>query len=587
METIIRYNKRCGVFICMLITLALGACKENLSELNLNPNALTDDKVNPAFVLTGILAGTTGNLAELSFTGNVTQCVIPQAMQYTQRDYLEFVVTNQFGWYTISWDYRGLHQPLSNAHYLETRAQDSPDSLFLKGAALTMQAFWYGMQTSIWGDIPYSQAYQGSAYLQPVFDAQRDVFAGLLNDLEQANRYLMRATGPVSSTVRDADLLYGGEALLWRKFANSLRLRYLLRLSEKVTDMREAGIDVPVEFKKMVSDPATYPIIVTTAENASLSFPGTNAGDSYPLGPLNSPSDHEFYRIKAAATLVDFLEEQHDPRLTVWFRPVAVQTLVQDRGADAVIAKDSDGRVKRFLKTYRPGIDTSLFVGLKIALTDPNSYNGFDAGQLSEANGLDPSIYNGGAANPFVSYLAPMYRADANPLVKSILLSAAEVHFILAEAANRGWIQRDVLQDYLAGVFASLEQYGIADGSARVYDPKTHQLVDYDAVAFRAALAKGFQGAIDKGELILQQKWAALFTTMEGWFDWRRTGYPRLGTNLVNGPQGEKIPVRYMYGDSELNYNRANTEAAISHLEPATNEQWSKMWLIQGTGNPW
>ena len=587
MKTNIRYNTGYSIFIGLLIALVAGACKENLSELNRNPNALTDDQVNPAYVLTGILAGTTESLQELSFTGNVTECVVPYAMQHTQRDYLEFVVTNQFGWHTVSWDDGAMYQPLSNAVYLESRAQDSPDSLFLKGAALTMQAFWYGMETSMWGDIPYSEAYQGSDYLQPVFDDQKDVFIGVLEKLESANRYLMDVTDPVSATVRDADLLYSGEALQWRKFANSLRLRYLLRLSEKVSEMQSSGVDVPGEFKKMVSDPATYPVITENVENASLPFPGSSAADAYPLSPLNASADHEFYRIKAGATLVDFLKEQGDPRLAVWFRPVDVQTLVRDKGADVVIAKDSDGRVKRFLRHEDPDIDTSLFVGLKIALTDPNSYNGFDAAQLTEANLLDPSVYNGGAANPFVSYLAPMYRAIADPLVNTVMLSAAEVHFMLAEAAERGWIQGDVLEEYLAGVFASLEQYGIADGTAQVYEPETHRMLSFDAAAFRTALTGKFEAAADKMEMILGQKWAASFSTMEGWFDWRRTGYPRLGDNLVDGPQGDKIPVRYMYGDSELNYNRANTEAAISRLEPATNDQWSKMWLIQGTGAPW
>ncbi len=55
----------------------------------------------------------------------------------------------------------------------------------------------------------------------------------------------------------------------------------------------------------------------------------------------------------------------------------------------------------------------------------------------------------------------------------------------------------------------------------------------------------------------------------------------------MNGPQGEKIPVRFMYGDNELNYNGQNANAAIANLAPTTNDQWSKMWLIQGTGKPW
>ncbi|MFC3199631.1 SusD/RagB family nutrient-binding outer membrane lipoprotein [Parapedobacter deserti] len=571
----------------MLLVFVLHSCKENLTELNMNPNALTDDKVNPAFVLSGVLARTTTSLSNLSFTGNVTQCVIPQAMQYTQRDFLEFVVSNQFSWNAVSSDYRSMHQPLSNAEYLETRANDSPDSLFLKGAALTMQAFWYGIQTSLWGDIPYTEANRGSEFLQPSFDEQRNIFIGLLRDLQTANTYFQRVDRAVGTVVADADLLYAGDALRWRKFANSLRLRYLMRLSAKATEMKALGTDISQEFASMVADPSNYPLLLQATENASLAFPGTNAADSYPMGRLNAPNDHEFYRIKAAATLVEFLTAQRDPRLVAWIQPVAVQTLVRDKGADVVIAKDTDGKVKRFMRTLHPGIDTSLFVGLKIALSDPNAYNGFDANQLREANGLDGSVYNGGAANPFVSYLAPKFRQNTNPTVKADMVTASEVHFLLAEAAERGWIQADAEEAYLSGIFASLEQHGVAGSGSTIYNPETHAIMPFNSTAFRTSLAAEYRNSTDRLELIMEQKWAAAFTTLEGWFDWRRTGYPNLGKNIVEGPKGQQIPIRYMYGDSELNYNKANTDAAVSRLSPATNEQWSKMWLLQGTDNPW
>jgi hypothetical protein len=68
---------------------------------------------------------------------------------------------------------------------------------------------------------------------------------------------------------------------------------------------------------------------------------------------------------------------------------------------------------------------------------------------------------------------------------------------------------------------------------------------------------------------------------MESWFDFRRTGYPKIGKNIINAAKGNQIPVRYIYGESETNYNTANTNTAISRLSPAANDQWAKMWLIQ------
>ncbi len=565
----------------------LAGC-ESLTEINQNPNDLTDERVNPAYVLTSVVTGSATALSDVSFSGNVTQSVISEAMQYTQRDFLEFSVSNQFGWYPVSFDYRSLHQPLSNAAYLGRRAAGNADSLFLKGASLTMQAMWFGVQTSLWGDVPYKEANQGTANLQPAFDAQKDVFIGIIADLDKANSYLKQAGSVKSSVLAQADLLFKGDVLKWRKFANSLRLRFMMRLSEKLSDAGAAGLDVKAEFSKMVADASNYPLMTASEDNAAMSYPGTNTIDAWRMGALLKPTLSEFHRIKAGATMIDFLKNQNDPRLTVWFRPVEVQTLVRDKGAETVFAKDDEsGDVKRYIKSYQQGIDTSLYVGLKIALVNPDIYNENIAAQRTEALKFNSAIYNSGAANPFVSYLSPMFRENTHPLVKTVFMSAAEVNFILAEAAARGWISASAENFYWQGIAASLAQYGIADGDVKQYNKVTHVRQQFDLGAFEVQMRALFNQAPDKTEEILNQKWVSAFTTLESWFDWRRTGYPDIAGNIISGSQGQKIPVRYIFGESEINYNTDHVNAAISRLEPAVNDQWSKMWLLQGTGKPW
>lgn len=565
-----------GIFMILLFS----SC-EDLTEINENPNALTDDKTNPAYVLTSVLAGSASELSDFSFSGNVTQCVAPAAMQYVQRDFLEFNITNQFAWAPLPFDYRGLYLPASNAAYLEKRAEGNVDSLFIKGTAKIMQAMWFGTQSSAWGDVPYSEAYKGTSNLQPVFDKQIDVFVGILKDLENANSTLAKTSAVSSSVLTAADILYAGNITKWRQFANALHLRYLMRLSSKATEMKAAGVDIASEFKKIVSDPTTYPLITSAANDASLKFPGTNTTDSYTLGPLITTTISEFYRIKAASTMVDYLKVRNDPRLTIWFKPVDVQTLVRDKGSDVVIAKDDAGNVKRYIKSYQAGLDTALYVGLKIALTDPDSYNNNNAAQRTQAVALNSGIYNSGAANPFVSYLGSIYRTNTDPLVKSVFISAAEVNFTLAEAVTKGWISGSALDYTLAGISASLDQYNVANGDVKVYNPVTHAIVAFDKATFLAKMTAEFNASTTPLEFIMQQKWVSSFSTVESWFDYRRTGYPNIAGNILNGSQGAKIPVRLMYGESETNYNNKNTTDAISRLSPATNDQWSKMWLLQ------
>lgn len=565
---------------------ALVGC-QSLTEINLNPNNLTDERVNPAYVLTSVISSSGPALSDLSFSGNVTQSVLSEAMQYTQRDFLEFAVTNQFGWYSLSFDYRGLHQPLANAAYLQKRAEGNPDSLFIKGAALTMQAMWYGLFTSLWGDVPYSEANKGTDNLQPAFDAQKDVFLGIIKDLDQANNYLKSAGSVKASVLATADVLYKGDVMKWRKFANSLRLRFLMRLSEKQADMTASGLDVKGEVSKMINDQTNYPLITSSSDNAALSYPGTNTIDSWRMGPLLKPTTSEFFRIKSAATIVNFLKDQYDPRLPIFFRPVEVQTLVRDKGADKVIARDESGVVKRYVKSYSPALDTSLYVGLKIALENPDIYNENTGEDRTAAVALNPAIYNSGATNPFVSYIGTMFRDNKPSLVKTVFISASEVNFLIAEAVARSWVSGNAEDYYWKGIAESLSQYAITDGAAKVYNKVTHAHESFNATAFEQSMRERFGDAADKLEEIMSQKWASNFTTVEGWFDWRRTGYPNIGGNVISGAQGAKIPVRYIYGESELNYNSENTATAISHLEPGVNDQWSKMWLLQGTGKPW
>lgn len=566
--------------LAMPFLLSLAGCQD-LTEINQNPNALTDDKTNPAYVLTSVITGTASELADISFSGNVTQCVAPAAMQYVQRDFLEFNTTNQFAWIPLNFDYRGLYLPMANASYLEKRASGNVDSLFIKGTSKTMQALWFGVQSSAWGDVPYSQAFKGTDNLQPAFDKQIDVFKGILKDLEDANSYLAKTTAVNSSVMIAADVLYAGKLLKWRQFANSLHLRYLLRLSGKAAEMKAAGVDIAGEFNKIVSDPATYPLITSSADDASIKFPGTNTTDSYTLGPLVTTTISEFYRIKAAATIVDYLKVRNDPRLTVWFKPVDVQTLVRDKGADVVIAADAAGKVKRYIKSYQAGIDTSLYVGLKIALTDPDGYNNNVAAQRTQAAALSSSVYNSGAANPFVSYLGTIFRTNTDPLVKSVFISASEVNFLLAEAASRGWIKSIALDYLVAGVSASMDQYNIANGDVKVYNPSTHAIIGFNKTDFLEKVKAEYNAAANPLEVIMQQKWVSSFATMESWFDYRRTGFPNIAGNILNGSQGAKIPSRLMYGENETNYNPKNTSEAISRLVPAANDQWSKMWLLQ------
>lgn len=584
-----------ALWVMGLLLVSLCGC-ETLSDTNVNPNKLSEDQVDPALVMTRALSGAALEIANNTMTNNsVGDCFYSELMQYTQLDYLSYSITNQYNWSPQNFaDYSRAEnedamRAINNSVFLGRLAKNSKtDSLFLRGVSMVLSSFWFGYYTSAWGDVPYSEAMKGpEGIMRPAFDEQPQVFIGVLKELEEANDILKDLS--VSANTRHADILYDGDPAKWRAFANSLRLRFLMRLSEKTTEMESLGVDVKAAFNQIVSHPDEFPLIKSTNDNAALSFPGTAIHDSWPYGPLRTPNRQDFYRQKAGAPIVKFLMERNDPRLTVWFSPVQVPTLVRDRGTDGLLVKDSDGKVRRYFKSYHADLDTNLYVGMNIAMPDPDSRNRKDQDQVNQIATLDPGIYVEAASNPFVSYLADMWGENSNPLVKSVFISAAEVNFILAEGVVRGWISGSAQEYYKNGIAASLTQYGIVDGDRKVYDKSSHGIVPFDLDHFLTEAIADFDNSSDKISPIIAQGWAASFGTSNivAWFNWRRTGYPDLGKNVIAGPKGDKMPVRLAYGENSLKFNGDNLNRAVMNLEPAVNDQWSKMWLLQGTGKPW
>jgi hypothetical protein len=223
-------------------------------------------------------------------------------------------------------------------------------------------------------------------------------------------------------------------------------------------------------------------------------------------------------------------------------------------------------RGTKFTRRFNPNAvsyNDDVYVGLPPGLTIPESYNGNpDPGQ--------------GTRNQHVSQLAPIYATAGSPgdILKARIISAAEVSFILAEAALKGWTVGSAEEHYNNAIQHSLETWGRGD--------------EYATFITQPGVA--FDGTIEQ---VITQKWVASWTAAtEAWIDYRRTGFPALQA----GPAAAQpvVAVRFPYGNDERNNNEANASAAISRLQitpysgaVGADSQWSKMWLLQDTNKPW
>ncbi|MBN8860268.1 MAG: SusD/RagB family nutrient-binding outer membrane lipoprotein [Sphingobacteriales bacterium] len=564
--------KKIYIILLTIVSVVAGlSCQKHLVELNENPNGADPSTVNPNLVLSTVLTESGKAFVNLGYLD------IAGVMQHTQKDGWAGG-HNNYDWGNSN-DWGGYYDILRNNQFVYDKAVELNYPLH-QGIALVMKSLVFGLITDLWGDVPYSGALKGNLggaeNTFPKFDAQQSIYDSILSNLEKANTLLDGSS--FNSSTGPADIYFQGSegsALKWRMFANSLALRYYMRLSEKLPSVAQQGIE------KIVGDPSKYPIITAVADEPAMSFPGNSDMDSWPAFAVPQSDSTNYIRIKMCNTLVKELLSKNDPRIKAWAEPVTesiyvdpdlsgnVSKVVYDTTINGVLRPrvliiTNDFLAAKGMTTNDINQDP-YYVGLPVALSVPQTYNlSPDAQQASH--------------NTHVSWVNKNFAKGNAGGTKVRLITAAEVHFILAEAAAKGWNAGDAETHYKKGIEASFLVWGFSSAEASVYS---------------AQPAVAYDGTIKQ---IITQKWIASWSrATEAWFDWRRTGYPELhGTLLTKAPE---LPLRFYYPLGERNLNGANVEAANNNLKTtpysslggngAKNSPWSQPWIVQETGKPW
>lgn len=558
--------KNIAIIFLLVPLLLVVSCDNNLAEINENPNGVEPSEADPNLLMSAVMTGLATSTTSRGYAGDTGS-----AAQFTQKDSWS---NNRYDWETGSiWS--------ENYKLLRTNkvANDRAVELglpFHEGVTLVLKSMLFGNLTDYYGDIPYSNALKGSDLEgeRPDYDSQEIVYKGIIADLETASA-LLSATS-FEGVVADQDVFYGGDASKWQKLANSLALRYYMRLSEKLPAFAQAG----------VTSALSKPLISEIGDELVLSYVGGIDVQSWPnSGQFGSASD--FYRVRPCTTITDKLKELEDPRIAVWFAPVATPTKVVPAAevpgggdlaeADGIRYINEETLVANNYAIYSAAtyaadvqadkklIDTSsVYVGLPVAVSsiDPYEYNLNSEGSR-------------GGTNAYVSRINEVFnqKDDGGNLLRARLFSYAELSFLKAEAAQRGW-GTDAEGNYLEGIKASLEVWGIGD--------------TYSDYIMNTGVA--FDGTLD---IIMQQKWIAnMFNGDEAYMDWRRTGLP----NLSAGPfaREDVMPLRFIYPSEEININSANYAVGAATLEGTLysttdpdDSPYARPWIVQGVTKPW
>ena len=284
----------------LAIALVAASCDSGLTGINENPNE--PGKVTPQYLfpngVTEAVNDVRGGGFDLTFTSLWAQHIAMD--RFTDEDRYSIRPG------TIDNNWSGFYAGELEDFATIIQQNDAAESPNLVGPALVMKSWTYGVMTDIWGDIPYSEANQGTANFTPKYDRQQDIYNGLFSDLTAASDMLT----PGGAGYGSADPIYNGDATKWKQFANSLRLRFALRLikvdAEKAQSEATAAIAAGV--------------FTSNADNALLHWPGDGTNDSPIFNTFRTRDDQH-----VSQTLVDTLKALSDPRLGVYADPVISQ----------------------------------------------------------------------------------------------------------------------------------------------------------------------------------------------------------------------------------------------------------------------
>jgi hypothetical protein len=473
------------------------AC-DNFEEINTDPNKT--NKVTPAMLATQVLKDTyrfwnpnpsdftSGNLFNKHITMMETN---PNPNQY----YYSYWPYGSFGAYTR----------LTDLGFMVQFAEGSQYEPAYRGLAKFLKA-WFGFEATMdMGDVPYSEAGLAlEGITQPKYDKQADVFAQILDDLQEAETLFAQAPN------FPGDFMFGGDESKWQKLCNAMQLKVIQTISKKAT------ADQKARFAAIVN---AGDLMTGNEDNFKLVY-SDNPNASYPM--WNGEERRNYTGVSELT--VNSLKNFNDRRLFYFAEPA--QALISGGLAES----DFDAYV---------GAPTEL-AAEQLALNNAN-------GAYSKLN------------RRYVEF------RDGDPM---LYFTYSEQCFIIAEAIEEGWVSGNAQTYYENGVKAQLEYYmNLPHTADYVHGMAIDQEYIDNYFTGNAAYAVG-GSKTERLQQIWTQRWLIDFFQGNGgnYAQFLRTGYPVYPldpSTSLNPEDPSKYPKRWMYPSDELTKNPVNYQKAI------------------------
>jgi len=493
------------LIIAALVAVGSSCNTKSFLDINTNPNQLPTSL--PNYVFTNALNTTATNIAGNTNGQGSNELGFYWAGQWSQGNgYI--ITTSQFAYQFTNGDFNywdTYYDNLEDYQFVINNA-DANNQKFLKGPSKVMKAMLFQQLVDLYGNIPYTDALKAAAVLAPKFDDQKAVYESLITLLDEAIVDLK--ANSFSGSFGTSDIAFGGNNTKWVQFANSLKMRILIRQS------KVAGRDtyIKTEINKIVTEGSGF-------------ITGTDVGIGGPsffqpaAGQLNPVYDRWGYNETGAKRALN-----NYPRPT--------QFLV-----NSLKAAGDTLRLKRI--AYANGGENSNAPGVS---TKPEIMANYSGTPFGASSGYLPA--NTVSLGPSLIVKGEYNRAY-------IIMTASEVQFLLAEAKQR---YTDVTLPSAAkayfeeGIVQSFRLLGANTAGAAAFVGSKIQNYDWDA-------------STDKLAAIAIQKWIALtnFSGLEAWAEYRRTNLP-VTPQSIQVPDNKR-PTRLFYPNTEGGSNSANVTA--------------------------
>ncbi|SEI75221.1 Starch-binding associating with outer membrane [Dyadobacter sp. SG02] len=431
---------------------------------------------------------------------------------------------NLFNYQLVPGDHNTLwintYDNLQDYQYVIEQTNGNDELAYANAAAKIMTALNYQKLVDAFNDVPYSEALKSNVNLTPKYDNAAIIYQDLIAKLDEAIGIINNAKLPKSLN-SSSDPLFSGNMNKWKQFANTLKLRMLIRVSgvASLSDFAQKGIknmDMMIGF--LADDAIVNPGYAKDKPN-----PLWNSWAYSTTGTLSNSSR------TATKFSFGFYKGQ---KLT-------------DNGRGSLIYKN--------FETNTPVNQLGNEVDAPTVVTNYSTwYTGTFGSASSIANSL--GIMKG-------------------PSQGQPLILAAESHFLQAEARLKGYLTGEFKDSFNEGITASF-RYLYKDVTNAlpatkdvVADVATYKKDNPDTYLVNIELAKT---PAEKLEAIITQKYIALnmIHSDEAWNEFRRTTYPatdpkgdayhNIASLLSNSSRADKLPSRVLYPSSEQSYNAAN-----------------------------